>query len=82
MDNRLNNKTKLWCMDLKPFMKGYNYVRSSCGILNAASTTLSCCTVMHRMDVNRRKVVTLKSSDNSMTGYVTSDPHFTRKAIK
>jgi len=75
---RMNRQTMEWYSEIEPYMEENGYVLSSCGMLmgmfNAASTTLGCGAVMHRMDPKRIKVVTLRSSDDSMTIYVAKDP--------
>lgn len=68
LNGRLNTQTQEWYEEIRPYLEPHGYVLSSCGMLmgvmNAASTTLGCAAVMHRMDPMSMKVVTLRSSDD------------------
>lgn len=44
------------------------------GMLNAGSTTVGLLVCSHRFDIDRMKVVTLRSSDDSMTLYLADSP--------
>lgn len=62
------------------------YLNASPGMLmgmhNAASTTLALGAVMHRQDEIRTKMVTLRSSDDSMTLHISQDHIIAATAIE
>lgn len=74
---RLNEQTRDWFERIYKYIDFEGYVLSSCGMLmgmlNATSTFLRVGAVMHRIDPMCAKVVTLRSSDDSMTVYIAKD---------
>nr|AVR52572.1 PB1 [Photinus pyralis orthomyxo-like virus 2] len=83
----MNDQTKEWYQKVSPLMTpDRQYVRASpgmlMGMLNAGSTTLGLLAANHRMNGDTMKVVTLRSSDDSMSLYLASSPHLNRRCIE
>lgn len=76
---RFNTTTQTWFRRAIPLLvKGTNYINASPGMLmgmhNALSTTVGLATCMHRQDPQHDYVTTLRSSDDSMTLYLSDNP--------
>lgn len=77
---RFNERTREWFSKCIPYMRLHGqYLKASpggmlMGMHNALSTTVGLAAVMHRMDPMTSHTVTLRSSDDSMSLYLTSDP--------
>lgn len=72
----LNESTKEWFMKIRDKIYG-QYLRCSpgmlMGMLNAASTTLGLIPSNHNMNRETMRVITLRSSDDSMTTYLSNN---------
>lgn len=79
LKERMNKRTREWYEQIIPLMEEGEFIRSSPGMLmgmyNAASTTLGLTAVGYGIDSENAGMVTLRSSDDSLTRFVASEPN-------
>lgn len=78
--NRFNQSTQQWFSRCIPYMHGKtNYLQASSGMLmgmhNALSTTVGLAANMYGQDSLNAYMITLRSSDDSMTLYLAREPN-------
>lgn len=76
---RMNTKTQGWFKKIIPLLtKDKEFIRASPGMLmgmmNAASSTLGIIPTNHRMNNQHRKVISMRSSDDSMSIFLAKTP--------
>ncbi|CAH0730581.1 unnamed protein product, partial [Brenthis ino] len=83
---KMNEFTREWYLKVRDYITdNWKFLRSSpgmlIGMLNAASTTLGMLPANYKMDENIMRVVCMRSSDDSMTKYLSVDRQSNRDCI-